>query len=88
MRNWYQTKDGCSIQHEAQVISPGKKILLTEDLAALHNSIGKQVEKSEAPKSLEEAGIKAEWDALQDAEAQKTASKVKEKTTEVRKESK
>lgn len=65
MESWYQTREGCSVQHGAKVIPPGKKIFLADELADLHNSIGDQVEKTEPPTKLEEVGVKAEWDAYQ-----------------------
>lgn len=77
MEAWYQTKEGCSLQHAGAIIPHGKKIFLPEELAALHNSTTEQLIKSEEPTSLEETGVKAEWDYLQEQKASKTSQKSK-----------
>jgi hypothetical protein len=61
MLSWYQTREGCSLQHNSQAIPAQKKILLTEEQAKLHNTNQEQVVKCDDPKNSEEAGVIAEF---------------------------
>lgn len=74
MDKWYKANPGCSIQHAGEIIEADKKIFLSEDLAALHNSLGDQLVVTSEPVSLEEVGVKAEWDYLQEQKASKTTT--------------
>lgn len=76
MEKWYQTKEGCNLQHAGQVITAGKKIFLSEDLASLHNSVGEQLVVCDEPASIEEVAVIAEWDYLQEQKANNVSSAV------------
>jgi hypothetical protein len=69
MQAWYQTKEQCSIQHSGQIIEPSQKILLTEELAALHNSISEQVVKCETPADFTEAAVKDDFEEYQTSQS-------------------
>ena len=75
MKSWYSTKEGASLQHKSQPIVNGKRIFLTEAQAALH---GDKIEKSEAPKTADEAGVKAEYDEWQRGQSSAVKSKPNE----------
>jgi hypothetical protein len=81
MQTWYQTKEGCSIQHAGQTIEPNCKILLTEELAALHNSINDQVIACEAPVDSSGAAVKADFEEYEASQASKTATAKGRSTT-------
>lgn len=67
MLNWYQTKENCSVQHGTKVVKPGEKLLLSEEQAALHNSIAEQVDKCEPPKSESDCAVKEDFDEFKKA---------------------
>ncbi|NJK56914.1 MAG: hypothetical protein HC939_13350 [Pleurocapsa sp. SU_5_0] len=81
MQAWYQTKEGCSLQHAGQIIEPSQKILLTEELAALHNSINEQVAACDAPADFQDAAVKADFDEYESAQAAKTTTVSRKSTT-------
>jgi hypothetical protein len=81
MQAWYQTKEECSIQHAGQIIEPSQKILLTEELAALHNSISEQLVACEAPVDFTGAAVKADFDEYESAQASKTTTARARSTT-------
>lgn len=58
MKNWYTTRDGVNLQHKSKPISTGKRIFLSEAQAKLH---GSKVVKADAPKSVDDVGVKQEW---------------------------
>jgi hypothetical protein len=74
MQTWYQTKEGCSIEHAGQSIEPNCKILLTEELAALHNSINDQVIACEAPVDSTGAAVKADFEEYEAVKASSTTT--------------
>lgn len=81
MDKWYKANAGCSIQHAGEVIEADKKIFLSEELAALHNSLGDQLVVTTEPSSLSEVGVKAEWDYLQEQKTSKTTTSKSSTTT-------
>jgi hypothetical protein len=81
MQSWYQTKEQCSIQHAGQIIEPLQKILLTEELAALHNSISEQVVATPAPADFTEAAVKADFEEYQATVTSSTTSTRTKSTT-------
>ncbi|NJO98987.1 MAG: hypothetical protein HC764_25820 [Pleurocapsa sp. CRU_1_2] len=81
MQAWYQTKEGCSLQHAGQTIEPSQKILLTEELAALHNSINEQVVACDAPADFQGAAVKADFEEYESAQAAKTTTGSRKSTT-------
>lgn len=76
MKSWYTTRESVNLQHKSQPIAKGKRIFLTEAQAALH---GEKVEKSEAPKTANEAGVKAEYDEWQQSQSVKPTDKPNQK---------
>jgi hypothetical protein len=61
MLSWYETREGCNLQHNNQVIPAKKKILLSIEQAQLHNTYQEQVVKCDDPKIEEEVGTVAEY---------------------------
>jgi hypothetical protein len=59
MGNWYQTQEGCSLQHEGLVVGESQKIFLTDEQAKLHNSLSEQVVKCDADKPDKSSTTKA-----------------------------
>lgn len=77
MLSWYQTREGCNLQHNNQTIPGKKKILLTEEQAKLHNTYQEQVFKCDEPKDLEEVGTVAEYQEWKESVEESQKSKVK-----------
>ena len=75
MKSWYSTKDGSSLSHGNVAIKPGQKIFITEAQAKLH---GDKVEKSEAPTTSDDAGVKAEFEEWQRSQSAAPKDKPKE----------
>ena len=71
MKSWYSTKDGSNLSHGNVAIKPGQKIFITEAQAKLH---GEGIEKSEAPQSADEAGVKTEFEEWKKAKGNISAS--------------
>jgi hypothetical protein len=61
MLSWYETREGCNLQHNNQTIPAKKKILLSIEQAQLHNTYQEQVFKCDEPKNQEEVGTVAEY---------------------------
>ena len=59
MKTWYQTNEAGVLSHRGQAIKPNKKILLSEEQAALH---GDKIKKAEAPTEASEAGVAIEYE--------------------------
>ncbi len=61
MKTWYQNRMESGVTHRGQNIPKGKKVLLTEAQAKLHNGTQEKVAKTEPPKDSSEAGVLADW---------------------------
>ncbi|MDJ0591126.1 MAG: hypothetical protein QNJ72_14210 [Pleurocapsa sp. MO_226.B13] len=61
MKNWYLTREAGNLQHRGLPIPEGKKIMLTEEQAKLHNKAGEKVVLTDAPKEAKEVGVLAEF---------------------------
>jgi hypothetical protein len=81
MQSWYQTKEQCSIQHAGQIIEPLQKILLTEELAALHNSISEQIISCDAPTDFTQAAVKSDFEEYEASSSAKTTTGKGKSTT-------
>jgi hypothetical protein len=79
MLSWYETREGCNLQHNNQTIPAKKKILLTTEQALLHNTYQEQVFKCDDPKNQEEVGTVAEYQEWQ--ASQPVTNKTTTKTT-------
>ena len=74
MKTWYQTREAGNLQHRSQVIPEGKKILLTEEQAKLHNKQGEKVAKCDSPTEEKEAGVLAEYQEWKSDRSTKTTT--------------
>ena len=62
MKSWYQNRMESGVTHRGQSIPKGKKVLLTEAQAKLHNSKQEKVAKLDKPPTdSKEVGVLADW---------------------------
>ena len=78
MKSWYITREAGNLNHRNQIIPEGKKILLTEAQAKLHNTKSEKVAKCEPPKEAKEVGVLTEWEEYKKSEVRSQKSEVTE----------